>query len=149
MNELTDRALAGELEPVQCLKCPTSWRWPTRCATTPRLSRLARARRALPEAPRAWKTATGNPVIGLTGLQSGRNMLAGVGVDHAENTASFLGHVPGQRGALAGVCKQLAATLTAHSIRVNIIHPHRRRLRHDDEYSDGRAHRLGHGRRRR
>ena len=26
-------------------------------------------------------------------------MLADVGVDHAENTASFLGHLPGQRGA--------------------------------------------------
>lgn len=50
-------------------------------------------------AARAWRDATGGTVIGLTASQSARNVLAGVGVDHAENTASFLGHVPGLRGA--------------------------------------------------
>ena len=55
--------------------------------------------RALAEAARAWKAATGGRVIGLTASQSARNVLAEAGVDHAENTASFLGHLPGQRGA--------------------------------------------------
>ena len=55
--------------------------------------------RALAAAARAWKAATGGPVIGLTTSQAARNVLAGVGVDHAENTASFLGHLPAQRGA--------------------------------------------------
>jgi hypothetical protein len=38
-------------------------------------------------------------VIGLTASKAARNVLASVGVDHAENTASFLGHLPCQRGA--------------------------------------------------
>ena len=192
MNELTDRALAGEFEPVQCLEAPEivplpdslrrsldgrsvytrpgSVRYATRVQlsleeqliadaqseTTARLTREEAAAqlganpetlekelsgasaaddttesalrmdqaaavfhalvsprvtevltgpagsgktRALAEAARAWRAATGAPVIGLTASQAARNVLAGVGVDHAENSASFLGHLPGQRGA--------------------------------------------------
>ena len=192
VNELTDRALAGEFEPVQCLEAPEivplpdslrraldgrsvytrpgSVRYATRVQlsleeqliadaqseTTARLTREEAAAqlganpealekelsgasatddttesalrmdqaaavfhalvsprvtevltgpagsgktRTLAEAARAWKAATGAPVIGLTASQAARNVLAGVGVDHAENSASFLGHLPGQRGA--------------------------------------------------
>jgi hypothetical protein len=55
--------------------------------------------RTLAEAARAWKAATGGQVVGLTASQSARNVLAAAGLDHAENTASFLGHLPGHRGA--------------------------------------------------
>lgn len=55
--------------------------------------------RALAEATRAWRAATGRRVIGLTTSQSARNVLVEAGVDYAENTSSFLGHLPGQRGA--------------------------------------------------
>src|SRR5262249_34838392 len=55
--------------------------------------------RTLAEAARAWKAATGGQVVGLTASQSARNVLADAGLDHAENTASFLGHLPGWRGA--------------------------------------------------
>jgi thymidine kinase len=55
--------------------------------------------RTLAETARAWRAAAGGPVIGLTASQSVRNVLADAGLDHAENTASFLGHLPGKRGA--------------------------------------------------
>jgi ATP-dependent exoDNAse (exonuclease V) alpha subunit len=55
--------------------------------------------RALAEAARAWRAATGRRVIGLTTSQSARNVLVEVGVDRAENSSSFLGHLPGRRGA--------------------------------------------------
>ncbi len=55
--------------------------------------------RALAEAARAWREVTGARVIGLTASQAARNVLAQAGVDLAENTASFLGHLPGRRGA--------------------------------------------------
>jgi len=55
--------------------------------------------RTLAEAARVWKTSTGGQVVGLTASQSARNVLAAAGLDHAENTASFLGHLPGRRGA--------------------------------------------------
>jgi thymidine kinase len=194
VNELTDRTLAGEFEPVQCLEAPElialpdslrrpldgrsiytrpgSVRYATRvqlsleehllanaqCETAARLTReqaaahlgaepdvltdhltattsgaraemttsglrldqaaalfhaLTSARttevlvgpagsgktRALAEAARAWREATGAQVIGLTASQAARNVLAQAGVDLAENTASFLGHLPGRRGA--------------------------------------------------
>jgi len=54
--------------------------------------------RTLAEAARVWK-ATGGQVVGVTVSQSARNVLASAGLDHAENTASFLGHLPGLRGA--------------------------------------------------
>ena len=55
--------------------------------------------RALAYAARAWRAATGGRVIGLTTSQSARNVLVEAGVDRAENTSSFLGHLPGRRGA--------------------------------------------------
>ena len=52
----------------------------------------------LTETGRAW-TATGlGPVVGITAAQSARNTLA-AGVPESYNTAQFLGHLPGQRGA--------------------------------------------------
>jgi len=56
--------------------------------------------RVLAEAARAWISATGGQVIGLATAQSARNVLAGAGVELAQNTAVFLGHLPGERGAL-------------------------------------------------
>lgn len=56
--------------------------------------------RTLAEGARAWMEATGAQVIGLATAQSARNVLAAAGVELAQNTAVFLGHVPGQRGAL-------------------------------------------------
>lgn len=55
--------------------------------------------RTLAEAARVWQ-AQGRPVIGLATAQAARNVLAAAGVPLAENTAQFLGHLPGQRGAL-------------------------------------------------
>jgi energy-coupling factor transporter ATP-binding protein EcfA2 len=59
--------------------------------------------RTLAEAAHVWKAATGGQVVGLTASQSARNVLATAGLDHAENTASFLGHLPvgAARGASA------------------------------------------------
>jgi hypothetical protein len=56
--------------------------------------------RALAEAARAWTSAGLGPVIGITTTQAARNVLAAAGVPMAENSSAFLGHLPGQRGAL-------------------------------------------------
>ena len=53
--------------------------------------------RVMTEAARLW-AAAGRPVIGITPSQSARNTLA-AGVTESYNTAQFLGHLPGQRGA--------------------------------------------------
>jgi conjugative relaxase-like TrwC/TraI family protein len=53
--------------------------------------------RVMTEAARIW-AAAGRPVVGLTPSQSARNTLA-AGVPESYNTAQFLGHLPGQRGA--------------------------------------------------
>ena len=53
--------------------------------------------RVMTEAARIW-AAAGRPVIGITPSQSARNTLA-TGVAESYNTAQFLGHLPGQRGA--------------------------------------------------
>jgi hypothetical protein len=53
--------------------------------------------RVMTEAARIW-AAAGRPVVGITPSQSARNTLA-VGVAESYNTAQFLGHLPGQRGA--------------------------------------------------
>jgi hypothetical protein len=50
------------------------------------------------EAARLWAAAGRGPVIGITPSQSARNTLA-ARVPESYNTAQFLGHVPGQRGA--------------------------------------------------
>jgi hypothetical protein len=52
----------------------------------------------LAAAARAWEAAGLGPVIGITPSQSARNTLA-AGVPVSYNTAQFLGHLPGQRGA--------------------------------------------------
>jgi conjugative relaxase-like TrwC/TraI family protein len=54
--------------------------------------------RTLMEAGRAWAQAGKGRVIGLTPSQASRNTLA-TGVPESYNTAQFLGHLPGRRGA--------------------------------------------------
>jgi conjugative relaxase-like TrwC/TraI family protein len=54
--------------------------------------------RVMAEAARVWAAAGRGPVIGITPSQSARNTLA-AGVAESYNTAQFLGHLPGQRGA--------------------------------------------------
>ena len=54
--------------------------------------------RVLAEAARIWAAAGLGPVIGITPSQSARNTLA-VGVPVSYNSAQFLGHLPGRRGA--------------------------------------------------
>jgi hypothetical protein len=54
--------------------------------------------RVLTEAGRMWTAAGMGRVIGITPSQSSRNTLA-AGVVECYNTAQFLGHLPGQRGA--------------------------------------------------
>jgi conjugative relaxase-like TrwC/TraI family protein len=56
--------------------------------------------RTLAEAARAWRADRRGNVIGLATSQAARNVLAGAGVEMAANTAVFLGHQRGQRGAL-------------------------------------------------
>jgi hypothetical protein len=52
----------------------------------------------LAEIARAWQAAGLGPVIGITASQSARNTLA-AGVATSYNSAQFLGHLPGRRGA--------------------------------------------------
>jgi hypothetical protein len=54
--------------------------------------------RVLAEAARAWAAASLGQVIGITPSQSARNTLV-AGVPVSYNTAQFLGHLPGRRGA--------------------------------------------------
>ena len=54
--------------------------------------------RVLAEAARAWTDAGLGPVIGITPSQSARNTLS-AGVPRSYNSAKFLGHLPGRRGA--------------------------------------------------
>jgi conjugative relaxase-like TrwC/TraI family protein len=54
--------------------------------------------RVLAEAARIWAEAGLGPVIGITPSQSARNTLA-AGVPVSYNSAQFLGHLPGRRGA--------------------------------------------------
>ncbi len=54
--------------------------------------------RVMTEAARVWAATGRGPVIGITPSQSARNTLA-AGVAESCNTAQFLGHLPGQRGA--------------------------------------------------
>jgi hypothetical protein len=54
--------------------------------------------RVMAEAARVWAAAGRGPVIGITPSQSARNTLA-ARVPESYNTAQFLGHLPGQRGA--------------------------------------------------
>jgi hypothetical protein len=52
----------------------------------------------LTETGRAWAAAGLGPVVGVTAAQSARNTLA-AGVPVSYNSAQFLGHLPGRRGA--------------------------------------------------
>ena len=52
----------------------------------------------LTEGGKAWAAAGLGPVIGITAAQSARNTLA-AGVPVSYNSAQFLGHLPGRRGA--------------------------------------------------
>jgi hypothetical protein len=54
--------------------------------------------RVMSAAARVWAAAGRGPVVGITPSQSARNTLAS-GVGESYNTAQFLGHLPGQRGA--------------------------------------------------
>jgi hypothetical protein len=54
--------------------------------------------RVLAEVARAWEAAGLGPVVGITPSQSARNTLA-AGVAESYNSARFLGHLPGRRGA--------------------------------------------------
>jgi conjugative relaxase-like TrwC/TraI family protein len=54
--------------------------------------------RVLAEAAKAWAAAGLGPAVGITSSQSARNTLA-AGVPESYNSAQFLGHLPGQRGA--------------------------------------------------
>lgn len=56
--------------------------------------------RTLAVAARAWADARKGPVIGIATAQAARNVLASAGVRMAENSPIFLGHLPGNRGAL-------------------------------------------------
>jgi hypothetical protein len=58
--------------------------------------------RVLAEAARVWAVAGVGRVLGITPSQASRNTLAG-GVADSYNSAQFLGHLPGQRGARGAV----------------------------------------------
>jgi len=53
----------------------------------------------LAHAARAWTEAGIGAVLGIATAQAARNVLAGAGVHAAENSAVFLGHLPGRRNA--------------------------------------------------
>jgi AAA domain/TrwC relaxase len=55
--------------------------------------------RVLAEIAKAWREAGLGPVIGITASQSARNTLAAGGIE-SYNSARFLGHLPGERGAM-------------------------------------------------
>jgi hypothetical protein len=59
--------------------------------------------RTVAEIARIWREAGMGEVIGLTTSQTARNVLAAAGVTRAYNTARFLGHLPGRRGALGPI----------------------------------------------
>jgi conjugative relaxase-like TrwC/TraI family protein len=47
----------------------------------------------------AWRAAGRGQVVGIAATSAGRNVLLDAGIPVAENTAQFLGHLPGQRQA--------------------------------------------------
>lgn len=61
--------------------------------------------RVLAAIARAWREVGLGPVIGITASQSARNTLAAGGIESC-SSARFLGHLPGQRGALG--CRPIA-----------------------------------------
>ena len=59
----------------------------------------------------AWRQAGIGKVIGIATTSAGRNVLLEAGVPVAENTAQFLGHLPGQREALGATAMGPGALL--------------------------------------
>ena len=55
--------------------------------------------RVLAQAAHAWTAAGKGHVLGIATAQAARNVLAAAGVDAAENSSLFLGHLPDRRGA--------------------------------------------------
>ena len=108
-----DRALAGHAREAQDPRTQTGLRVDQAAAA---LSVLTDGQRVsvinapagsgktwvLAAAGRAWAEAGIGRVIGITPSQSARNTLA-AGVPESYNTAQFLGHLPGQRGACGPV----------------------------------------------
>ena len=104
-----DRALTGHAQDAQDQRTRTGLRMDQAAAA---LSVLTDGRRVsvidapagsgktwvLTAAGRAWRAAGLGRVIGITPSQSARNTLA-AGVPECYNSAQFLGHLPGQRGA--------------------------------------------------
>ena len=104
-----DRALAGHAQGTQDRRTRTGLRGDQAAAA---LSLLTDGKRVsvlnapagsgktwvLAAAGRAWAAAGLGRVIGITPSQSARNTLA-AGIPESYNTAQFLGHLPGQRGA--------------------------------------------------
>ena len=108
-----DRALAGGVQGVQGQRTRTGLRVDQAAAA---LSVLTDGRRisvinapagsgktwVLTAAGRAWTASGLGQVIGITPSQSARNTLA-AGGPVSYNSAQFLGHLPGQRGALGPI----------------------------------------------
>ena len=108
-----DRALAGGVQGVQGQRTRTGLRVDQAAAA---LSVLTDGRRisvinapagsgktwVLTAAGRAWAASGLGQVIGITPSQSARNTLA-AGGPVSYNSAQFLGHLPGQRGALGPI----------------------------------------------
>ena len=104
-----DEALAGRAEPAHTLPTQSGLREDQAAAawsalTDGQLVSVINApagsgkTRVLAEAARIWAEAGLGPVIGITPSQSARNTLA-AGVPVSYNSAQFLGHLPGRRGA--------------------------------------------------
>jgi hypothetical protein len=111
--ERLEHALAGDAEDAHDARTRTGLREDQAAAA---LSVLADGKRlsvinapagsgktqVLGELARAWESAGLGPVIGITPSQSARNTLA-AGIGESYNTAQFLGHLPGQRGARGAI----------------------------------------------
>ena len=116
-----DAALAGRADDTQDTRTQTGLREDQAAAA---LSVLADGKRVsvinapagsgktrvLTELGRAWTAAGLGPVVGITASQSARNTLA-AGVPVSYNSAQFLGHLPGRRGARGPVETGLAPLL--------------------------------------
>jgi len=116
-----DAALAGRADDTQDTRTQTGLRTDQAAAALSVLADGARVSvinapagsgktRVLTETGRAWTTAGLGPVVGITASQSARNTLA-AGVPVSYNSAQFLGHLPGRRGACGPVETGLAPLL--------------------------------------
>jgi conjugative relaxase-like TrwC/TraI family protein len=107
--EQLDAALAGRADAAQDTRTRTGLRTDQAAAALSVLTDGARVSvinapagsgktRVLTDTGHAWAVAGLGPVVGITAAQSARNTLA-AGVPVSYNTAQFLGHLPGRRGA--------------------------------------------------